>query len=152
MKRPTLSDKKNVELIFRRTKFSSPPKNVITFVRRKVLSKSLFLLHIMRGKALKKITYTLLIKSRKKSKQSKKSIKKSRKNQKSKKSRTPFFQVLYPSTQYVYKCISTKHLGKNLIWQNIVGQNFRHTKLYVGHNFRHFHKNFVSFVRQFFVR
>ena len=22
-------------------------------------------------------------------------------------------------THYVYKCISTKHLGKNLIWQNI---------------------------------
>ena len=36
-------------------------------------------------------------------------------------------------THYVYKCISIKHLGKNLIRQNISSD-----KIFVRHNFRHF--------------
>ena len=42
---------------------------------------------------------------------------------------------------YVYKCISTKHLGKIFLrTKYFVGQNFRRTKLFVGHNFRHLQK------------
>ena len=50
-------------------------------------------------------------------------------------------------THYVYKRISIKHLGKNLIWQNISSE-----KNFVGHNFRHFQKIFVTFVRHFFAK
>ena len=37
-----LIGQKNVGLIFRRTKFSSPPKKFVTFFRRKILSKVRF--------------------------------------------------------------------------------------------------------------
>ena len=59
-------------------------------------------------------------------------------------------------THYVYKCISTKHLGKNLICQNIstdkifVGLNFRRTKLFVVHNFLS-SKKFRHFCPTFFL-
>ena len=78
-----------------------------------------------RGKALKKITYTLLKKINKNFRKIKKiTITKSRKTQKSKKSRTSLFQVLYPSNGILGKnvllrrCLTTTSLyfARNLFW------------------------------------
>ena len=47
-----------------------------------------------------------------------------------------FVQSSFLSYITYYKCINTKHIGKNLIFCKI----FCRTKLFIGHNFRHFQK------------